>query len=259
MTFPNWYDAGQFAHGSHKKYFVPKVATHVARKGYARSRRPVSLSRPRLWLALSLMVLLSATALYLSHTHQLENALAPLTSSRSPLTPSSSPTLFVSPSVVPIVSVGTTFTVQIKVQNMLQFNGWDIQVFAYTTAINATSLSITGNDFEVNASAGTPFEIVHCVNGKGTGCTSTDGPGIVHSAYGNTGILTGNGLLFTITYQATGPYATCGCSGYSPIVLQNDLISSPSSGNGVPHATIIGGYGQPLAAGAGGGTPPREA
>ena len=259
MTFPSWYTVGQVSHHTNKKYFVPTDTTRVARKGHLRSSRHVSSSKARLSLALSLLVLLLATGLYLSLTHQLESASATIASSRSPLTPSSSPTLFVSPSVVSIVAVGTTFTVQVKVQNMAQFNGWDIEVYAYPTAINATSLSISGNDFEVNASSGTPFEIVHCINGKGTGCTSTDGPGIVHSAYGNTGILTGNGLLFTITYQATGPYATCGCSGYSPIVLQNDLISSPSSGNGVPHISMIGGYGLPLSSGAGGGIPPREA
>jgi hypothetical protein len=138
---------------------------------------------------------------------------------------------------------------------MDQFNGWDIQVVSYTGVINATSLSISGNDFAVNASSGVSAELIHCVNGKGTGCISTDGSGIVHSAFGDTFPLTGNGLLFTITYKVTGNYNTCSCYKYSPVQLLNDLISTPQSGNGVPHDSMSGSYGvlPPFLSGGGGG------
>jgi hypothetical protein len=120
---------------------------------------------------------------------------------------------------------------------MAQFNGWDIQVYTDPRVIDAQGISITGNDFMVNASSGTAFEITHCVNGTGSGCAPTDGPGMVHSAYGNTGILTGNGLLFTITYKVITP------SPYSYILFGNDQVSSPSSGSGVSHVDFTGAYG----------------
>lgn len=143
-------------------------------------------------------------------------------------------TLYENPLIVPATTVGSTFTIQIIVGGMDQFNGWDIQVVIDPSVLNATSLSITGNMFE--SLGGTPFEIVHCVNGKGTGCTSADGSGIVHSAYGNTAFASGNGLLFTITFQVVSAQP------YSGISIQSDLISS-SSPAGVPHFTEYGHYG----------------
>lgn len=206
-------------------------------------------------------MLLSGVALYSVNVRTVSESAASPASPPSPPSPvvspliSSIPSVLVSPGSVSVGSVGSTFTVQVQVQSMAQFNGWDIQVYAAPWVINATSLSITGNDFAVNASSGSPFEIVHCVNGHGTGCTVSDGPGIVHSSYGNTAVLTGNGLLFTITYQVTGNAASSQLwFGYSPIDLLNDQISSPSLVYGVPHSTMPGAYGvfQLLATGGGG-------
>jgi hypothetical protein len=137
------------------------------------------------------------------------------------------------PEILSASVVGSIFTIQIQVLGMDQFNGWDIQVASDPATINATTLSISGNMF--SASGGTAFEIVHCTNGKGSGCTSADGPGIVHSAYGNTAFASGSGLLFTITFQVVGRNPS------SPITIQNDLLSS-SSPSGVPHTTLSGSY-----------------
>jgi len=244
----NWHQVEQAPRGVHKNYFKSKAAAVRARKEYPKSRRTAPLSKSRLLFAISILVILSATVAFAALPSSTPSRIpSPPSTIPSSLASSSSPTVIVSPGDVSVATVGSTFTIQIKVQNMDQFNGWDIEVYAYSTVINATSMSITGNDFAVNASSGSPFEIVHCVNGKGTGCTSTDGPGVVHSAYGNTAILTGNGLLFTITYQVTS------IASYSPIELQNDLISSPSSGNGVPHVSISGSYGVTSVLAGGGG------
>ena len=146
-------------------------------------------------------------------------------------------TLYENPLTILARGVGTTFTLQIIVSGMDSFNGWDIQVATDPAVLNATGLSITGNMFE--SLGGSAFEIVHCVNGKGTTCSSSDGPGIAHSAYANTAFASGNGLLFTITYQVVGggPFA--------PLTIRNDLISS-SSPSGVPHFTESTYYGAPL-------------
>jgi hypothetical protein len=167
------------------------------------------------------------------------------------------PMLYVNPQMTRAANLGATFTVQIKVASMDQFNGWDIQVATDPTLLNATSLTITGNIFDANTAGGTPFEIVHCVNGKGSGCTSSDKNGIVHSAYGNTAFASGSGLLFTIVYQVIG-YNSASPFSQTPISIQNDLISS-SSPSGVPHTTIGGLYGGLVnSLGGGGGTRPRQ-
>lgn len=238
MMHLNWHTVERTARDGQRKCRIPKSAILDDRQKLSMSRASARTSKVRWMFAISILVMLSAAIIVPSGVRA-----------------SLSPTVLITPASVPIGAAGTTVTIQVKVQNMDQFNGWDIQVYAYPPVLNATSLSITGNDFAVNASSGSAFEIVHCVNGKGTGCISTDLPGVVHSAYGNTGVLTGNGLLFTITYQVTGNPAACSCTLFSPIVLNNDLISSPNSPNGVPHISISANYGQ--YAGGGGGNPPR--
>lgn len=131
---------------------------------------------------------------------------------------------------------------------MSQFNGWDIQVYANPSVLKATSFSITGNDFAVNQSGTLAVEIVHCIYGVGSGCTSSDGTGIVHSAYANSGTEQGYGLLFTITYSVMT------INPYTQITLLNTLISSPNSGNGVPTVSVGGSYGDPNGGGVGGGS-----
>jgi len=206
-------------------------------------------------------MLLSAAALYSVSVRAAGESIAHRTSPPTLPSPAvtpliaSTPSVIVSPGSVSVGPVGSMFTIQVQVQSMAPFVGWDIKVYASPWVINATSLSISGNDFAVNASSGSPFEIVHCVNGQGTGCGASDGLGIVHSSYANSATLSGNGLLFTITYQITGNSATSQTwYGYSPINLLNDGISSPSSTIGVPHASLNGSYGvfQLLASGGGG-------
>lgn len=140
----------------------------------------------------------------------------------------------VSPLSVSTQAVGTTFTIQVFVRGMGQFNGWDIQIVSDSAVINATSLDITGNI--LSSSGGSAVEITHCVNGQGSGCNGSDVKGIVHSAYGNTAFASGDGLLFTITYQVVTTLP------YTAITVRNDLISS-SNPSGVPHTTLFGTYG----------------
>lgn len=233
MIFPNWSAIEQISrerNHQQKSRPVSSPATRIA----LRSKLPIIIT---------VFVLLTFTLFYLGSIH---SAGLPMQIVPKPIASTSS-TVYVDPAGISGIVVGSTFTVQVKVVNMAQFNGWDIQVVANPAVVNAVTLSITGNDFAVNASSGSAFEIVHCVNGTGTGCTSSDGAGIVHSAYGNTAILTGNGLLFSITYQVTGG----GLYSYSPLQLQNDLISSPSSGSGVAHNSFSGSFG--IQFGGGGG------
>jgi len=148
--------------------------------------------------------------------------------------------LYTSPESSPVLPVNSVFNLTIKVADMGEFNGWDIQVVT-EPVINAIKLSdyqVTPNTLIANTTGGIPFEITHCVNGVGTGCTPNDGPGIVHSAFGDTKSTSGSGFLFTITYNVTSN------SPYSPIVIQDDSFSS-SSTTGVAHSTIEGAYGTP--------------
>ena len=233
--------------------------TVLAPRKKSKSKTNIPLLKHRLFFAMSILVILSATAMYSVEARSTADSPAHTAPPAPPLpspvvTPltSSSPLVIVTPGSVSVMSIGSTFTVQIQVKNMAPFVGWDIMVYADNFALNATSLSIAGNDFAVNASSGTPFEIVHCVNNRGTGCTSLDGPGIVHSTYANSATLSGSGLLFTITYQVLGTY------GYSPISLENTGISDPNSRTPVPHSTTDAIYGVFSFAGGGGAVMPRK-
>lgn len=242
MSTTYWYVVGrpqrQRAYGSH-----PRLSGGMRRKKpNSSSARNRFFPKRRLLAIVPILLFLSFAALTQSRPTSNDDLIARVTPQVS-----TAPTVIVSPSTVSPLSPGKTFTVQVKVLNMSQFNGWDIQVYASPSVIKATSLSITGNDFAVNQSSGTAFEIVHCVNGVGSGCTSTDGPGIVHSAYGNTGVASGYGLLFTITYSVMT------INPFTQITPVNALISSPSSGQGVPTASVGGAYGDPNGGGVGGG------
>ncbi|HEV2120288.1 MAG TPA: hypothetical protein VGS11_09335 [Candidatus Bathyarchaeia archaeon] len=135
-------------------------------------------------------------------------------------------------------TIGSTFSVQIKVANIDPFNAWDIQVVTDPAVINATSLSIFGNVLEANYSA-TVHELANCVNGGGIGCQLSDGQGIVHSA----ALVFGpspqqgpsSGLLFTITYKVVST------GSFSPLELLNYLIAS--NGAPVSVASQDGAYG----------------
>lgn len=149
--------------------------------------------------------------------------------------------IYVNPESIPILPVKSSFNVTIKAANMDQFNGWDIEIYT-EPAINATKLSayqVTPNMLTANSTrGGIPFELARCVNGVGFGCTLTDGPGVVHSGFGDTHATSGSGLLFVVTYNVTG------IGPYSPIIIQEESFSS-SSPTGVSHSTLDGAYGTP--------------
>ncbi len=153
--------------------------------------------------------------------------------------------LYINPPQQGPFAAGTTVTYQVKVANIDPFNGWDIQVKTDPTelSINATSLVLTPNLLSVNFSASFGFELIHCVNGAGMGCTASDGPGIVHSAFALLSLppmLTPvSGVLFTINYRA-------GVNTFSTVHIQNDTITN-GTGTPVAHTTQDGVYGIPPA------------
>ncbi len=146
--------------------------------------------------------------------------------------------LYINPPQQGPFASGTTVTYQVKVANIDPFNGWDISVSTDPTAVNPSSFTITSNLLAANFSQ-TVLELIHCVNGSGSGCTLTDGPGVVHSSVVVLGPppQTGpsSGVLFTITY-------TAGTGTFSSVHIFNDVIS-----NGTPtpvaHTTQDGVYG----------------
>ena len=148
--------------------------------------------------------------------------------------------LYINPALTASLPVGSTFSVQVKVGGLDQFNGWEIQIGSDPTVISATSISTAGNIFLANTTGGIPFELRNCVNGSGTGCCLTscaplDGPGIADSAYGYTKSVSGSGLLFTVTFKVVGNKP------FSPITIQNDQFSNGGS-SGVIHTTTSGVY-----------------
>jgi len=146
--------------------------------------------------------------------------------------------LYVSPSAIPGMPVGSTFNIKIQVANIDPFNAWDISVMSDPTLFSPQSLSITGNLLAINFST-TVFELINCINGAGTGCIATDGAGIAHSAVTGFGpppqTTTSSGILFTITYRVIG-------AGSSPIHIFSDVIANGATGAAVPHFTIDGVY-----------------
>jgi len=147
--------------------------------------------------------------------------------------------LYISPSRQAVQPSGTTVTYKVKVANTQPFTSWNIMVRTNQTVINPQSVSIAGNLFQANFSA-TVTGLANCVNGAGTGCTSSDGPGIIHSAAtisGATPNATLNGPLFTITYKAIG-------GTYSPVEIFNDNLTSGACCP-VSHFSLNGIYGRP--------------
>jgi Dockerin type I domain len=148
--------------------------------------------------------------------------------------------LYVTPGSTASLPVGSTFSIQVKVSGLDQFNGWEIQVVSDRNVVRPTSILTAGNTFLANTTGGVAFELRNCVDGKGSGCcltscTPLDGPGIADSAYGYTKPVSGSGLLFTVTFQVVN-------SGFSSITIQNDQFSS-GGGSFVAHTTTNGAYG----------------
>jgi len=149
--------------------------------------------------------------------------------------------IYLNPATITSQPVGSTFSVQVKVSEMDQFNGWEIQIVSDSSVISPTSITTDGNIFVSNATGGIPFELRNCVNGSGQGCclsscSPLDGAGISDSAYGYTKPVSGSGLLFTVTFQVVSS------APYSPITIQNDQFSN-GGGDGVVHTTTSGSYG----------------
>lgn len=152
-------------------------------------------------------------------------------------------TLLVNPQDTNTLTVGSTFSVKIRVSSIDPFDAWDIQVSADQSVINATNISLIGN---ILSGTGTStFTAVQCVNGgdglNHVGCQPSHGdePGVVHSALvstGPTGLAHGNGLLFTITYNVVG-------TGYSDIQIFHDVLANGITGTRVGHTTVNGVYG----------------
>src|SRR5437773_3669744 len=147
-----------------------------------------------------------------------------------------SPSLTIQPASQSSLAVGSTFTVQVNVCSMDQFDTWDITVHTNSSVILPLSISVAGNIF------GSVNEFINCVNGVGTGCTISDtGPTAHSGASSSSGFpRSGSGLLFRITYQVAG-------DGYSylsiPLTISSNQIIN--SGNPVPHATSSAVYGTP--------------
>ncbi len=131
------------------------------------------------------------------------------------------------PATVPLAGplagkVGTQFTVAVNLAGSDPTNGFDIQVFADTSFLNASmgasSVSLSGSVLP-GASI-----FLECVNGLiviGSGvCSPTDGLGVVHVVAGQASIVSSpvTGRLFTITYSIVGQ------TGGTPIHLQNVSI-----------------------------------
>jgi hypothetical protein len=130
----------------------------------------------------------------------------------------STPASFQSASFAP----GTTISVNVNVQGSDALNGFDIQVFADNTVLNATSVSLASGLLP-SASTNTLAECINLVLIKGQACAPQDGLGVVHLAAVATGFLTvapTSGNLFTINYKIIGRGTTgisfnTGCTGTS--------------------------------------------
>jgi hypothetical protein len=218
-----------------------------AKQRHERNLNPVSCRQPQLTrksLLVSAAVILLIITAYPIGSSGMTSSPSAISVAIHRVSPAAAspptPVVYVNPFDIPFQGLGSMFTVQVKVANMAQFNDWDIEIVT-EAGINATKLSdysTTPNILTANTTGGIAIEAARCVNGAGFGCTSTDGPGVVHSAFGDTRSTSGSGLLFNITYNVTGSRP------YSPIIIQEESFSSSSS-SGVPHLSFDGYYGEP--------------
>ena len=145
---------------------------------------------------------------------------------------------------MPNLAVGSSFTVQVKVSGIDQFNGWEIQLVSDPRVIKPVSISTAGNIFLANTTGGISFQLRNCVNGSGSGCCLTnscapfDGVGVADSSYADTKFASGSGLLFTVTFQVISNNP----NPISLISIQNDQLANGSN-SGVTHTSIGAQYG----------------
>ena len=146
-------------------------------------------------------------------------------------------TVYVSPSMMQIQKAGTNITFAIMVGNMPHFKSYDVYMRVNSTVLEPESINITGSVLITLST-----ELVHCINGAGTGCTSSDGPGVIHSALTTSWpppvdtILVGE--LFTITFKVRA-------AGGTFISIFDDTIIDSATGLPIGHTSTPGVYGTP--------------
>src|SRR6266567_3238918 len=85
--------------------------------------------------------------------------------------------VYIGPSSQPVQQTGTNVTFAIMVTGMDHFKSWDIYVRVDPNILEPESINNTSAILTVLTTT-----LADCVNGVGLGCTSSDGPGIAHSA-----------------------------------------------------------------------------
>jgi hypothetical protein len=122
----------------------------------------------------------------------------------------------------------TTVSVPIQISGSDPLNGFDIQVFADPTILQAASFSLSGSVIT------SPTIVIECVNGilvAGSTCAPQDGNGVFHLGVVQIGttLVSGTGLLVTINYNIVGQTAgtpisfNTGCSGTS--IVSGDCVT----------------------------------
>jgi hypothetical protein len=107
--------------------------------------------------------------------------------------------LFVTPSQT-AAAVGSTVTASVAVQGMESFDSFEVYL-SYGSAGVLQSPTIDTSGMLLPAAA----IAAQCIDGAGTGCTSSDGLGVVHlKASGSASGNAATGILFAITFQVTG-------------------------------------------------------
>ncbi len=145
--------------------------------------------------------------------------------------------VYIGPSSQPVQQTGTNVTFAIMVTGMDHFKSWDIYVRVDPNILEPESINNTSAILTVLTTT-----LADCVNGVGLGCTSSDGPGIAHSALVSSWPppidSPWQGQLFTVTFKvknAPGAF----------IQPFNDTIIDSATNLPVTHTTVPGVYGQP--------------
>jgi hypothetical protein len=111
-------------------------------------------------------------------------------------------------SPVQVSQSATTVSVPIQISGSDALNAFDIQVFADSSLLTATGVSLFGSVL-----SNSPTIVLECINGvlvAGTSCSTNDGPGVVHLSVVQTSLTcvttgcTTTGVLFTINYNIVG-------------------------------------------------------
>lgn len=100
-------------------------------------------------------------------------------------------------------AVGSTLRVAVLISGSDPLNGFDVQILADRSILQATDADLTGTILGAGATV-----IAKCIDGvlkAGASCAAQDGPGVLHLAATKTGAnVAGNGLLFTGVYNVVG-------------------------------------------------------